>query len=290
MRKFDRLLVTSDGSTESEHAFAAMMPVVRSDDPEVTVLYVVEHPEDADQAPARIVKACDALCGNGVNARIKIRTGKPADEIVKLGNRTDLVVMATHGRGGLKRVLMGSVTEAVVRRLDVPILVTRPGTPIHRWNRLVVALDGSPRGEQILQDVVPLARRLRASVDLVQSVLPPIMMSGLGDTPGVQIAENPRPYLEGVKSRLSSEGVAAAVVVLEGRAGAELLRYLQEQGASLLCMTTHGRTGLARALLGSIADEVIRHAPCPVLLRRSIRSEPGSVVEPLPAKALPGFP
>jgi hypothetical protein len=55
-------------------------------------------------------------------------------------------------------------------------------------------------------------------------------------------------------------------------------------------MTTHGRTGLTRALLGSIADELIRHAPCPVLLRKSVRNEPGSEFEPLPVKVLPGLP
>ena len=290
MKKIERVLVTTDGSTESEHAFAAMMPVVRSDNPEVSVLFVTEHPEDSPQPPERVAKACDALRQSGVNVGLEIRAGKPAHEIVRLGNRMDLVVMATHGRGGLKRILMGSVTEDVIRRLEVPILVTRPGTPIRTWNRLVVALDGSPRSERILEDVVPLARRLNASVELVQSVLPPVTRGGLGEIPGVQIVENPRPYLEGVKARLSSEGVTVSAVVLEGRAGTELLRHVQAQGTSLLCMTTHGRSGLARALLGSITDEVIRHAPCPVLLRRSVPSGPGSAVEPIPVKAIPGLP
>ena len=290
MKKFERILVTTDGSTESEHAFAAMMPVVRSDEPEVTVLYVRERSETSAAPPDRVAKACGALRENGINARLEIREGKSADEIVRLGNRMDLVVMATHGRGGLKRILMGSVTEAVVSRLDVPILVTRPGTAVRTWSRLVVALDGSSRSEAILEDVVPLARKLKASVNLIRSVLPPITMTALGEIPGVQIAENPMPYLEGVKTRLSSEGVEASVVVLKGRAGAEILRYLREQGASLLCMTTHGRSGLARALLGSIADEVMRQAPCPVLLRRNVRAEPGSVVDPQPVKAFPGFP
>jgi nucleotide-binding universal stress UspA family protein len=161
---------------------------------------------------------------------------------------------------------------------------------VRSWSRLVVALDGSPRSEAILEDVVPLARRLKASVNLIRSVLPPITMTGLGEIPGVQIAENPMPYLEGVKTRLSSEGVEASVAGLQGRAGAEILRYLREQGASLLCMTTHGRSGLARALLGSIAAEVMRQAPCPVLLRRTVQAGPGSVVDPLPVKALPGLP
>jgi nucleotide-binding universal stress UspA family protein len=290
MKKIERVLVTTDGSTESEHAFAAMMPVVRSDNPEVSVLFVTEHPEDSAQPPERVVKACGALRQSGVNVGLEIRAGKPADEIVRLGNRMDLVVMATHGRGGLKRLLVGSVTEDVIRRLEVPILVTRPGTTIRTWNRLVVALDGSPRSEQILEDVVPLARRLKASVELVQAVLPPITMSGLGEIPGVQIVENPRPYLEGIQARLSSEGVAVSAAVLEGRAGPELLRHVRVHGTSLLCMTTHGRSGLARALLGSITDEVIRHAPCPVLLRRSVSSGPGSTAEPIPVKAIPGLP
>ncbi len=288
MKKIDRILVTTDGSTESEHAFAAMMPVVRSDAPEVTVLYVVEHAERSTED--RVAKACETLRETGVHAHLVVRHGQPADQIVRAGNEMDLVVMATHGRGGLQRILMGSVTEAVIRRLEVPILVTRPGTPVRTWDRLVVALDGSVRSEQILPDVVPLARRLKASVELVQSVLPPITMTGLGEIPGAQIADNPMPYLESVKARLSSEGVSASAVVLQGRAASELLRHVREQGASLLCMTTHGRTGLARALLGSITDEVIRRAPCPVLLRRSIPSGPGSVLQPLPAKALPGLP
>jgi nucleotide-binding universal stress UspA family protein len=288
--RIERILVTTDGSTESEHAFAAMMPVVRSYEPEVAVLYVLDHPEASFQPPARVAKACSALRASGVNAHLEIREGKPADEIVRLGNRMDLIVMATHGRGGFKRLLMGSVTESVIRRSEIPVLVTRPGTPVRSWNRLVVALDGSPRSEQILEDVVPLARRLKASVDVVQSAMLPITMSGIGDIPGVQIHEDPTPYLERVKSRLATEAVEAKVAALEGRAGAEILRYVEERGASLLCMTTHGRTGLSRALMGSIADELIRHAPCPVLLRRNVRSEPGSEFDPLPVKVVPGLP
>jgi nucleotide-binding universal stress UspA family protein len=286
----ERILVTTDGSTESEHAFAAMMPVVRSDDPDVAVLHVVEQREDSFRPPERVVKACRALRENGVNARLEIRDGRPAEEIARLGNRMDLVVMATHGRSGFRRILVGSVTEAVLRRLEVPILVTRPGTAVRTWSPMAVALDGSPRSEQILEDVVPLARRLKASVELIQAVLPPITMSGLGDVGGVQIHEDPLPYLERVKTRLSSEGIDARVKALEGRAGSEILRYARDRGISLLCMTTHGRTGLLRALMGSITDEVIRHAPCPVLLRRSVPAESGSEFEPLPVKALPGLP
>ena len=270
--KIERILVTSDGSAEAEEAFAAMMPIIRLDHPEVAVLTVCEGPEASFEPPARVAKACRALRANGVDAYLEVREGKPAEEIVRLANEVDLLVMSTHGRGGFKRIVLGSVTESVIRHADVPMLVTRPGISVPAWNRMVVALDGSPRGEQILEDVIPLAIRLGASVELIQAVMPPIVGTGLGDVPGVQVIENPRPYLEGVRALLATRGIAASATVLEGRAGSEILRHAGQNSTSLLCMTTHGRTGLARALMGSIADEVVRHAPCPVLLRRSLRS------------------
>jgi nucleotide-binding universal stress UspA family protein len=271
--KIEQILVTTDGSPESEHAFAAMMPLVRLDHPEVTVLHVVEDPEASFNPPARVAKACSALRASGVNAHLELREGKPSEEIASRAKDSDLLVMSTHGRGGFKHLLLGSVTEEVLRRVETPILVTRPDVRADSWTRMVVALDGSTRSERILEDVIPLARRMHAAVELVQSAMPPITGSGIGDIPGVQIIENPLPYLEGVKSWLATQGIDASVKALEGRAGAQVLRHAQESASSLLCMTTHGRTGLSRALMGSIADEVIRHAPCPVLLRRSVPFE-----------------
>lgn len=268
--KIERILVTTDGSAESEHAFAAMMPLVRLDHPEVAVLYVLEDPDASFDPPAKVAKACRALRSGGVNAHLEIREGKASEEIARLAKTADLLVMSTHGRGGFKHLLLGSVTEDVIRRTDAPMLITRPSARTGEWDRMLVALDGSPRGERILEDVIPLARRLHSSVELAQSVMPPITPTGLGEIPGVRVVENPLPYLEGVKSWLATQGVDASVKALEGRAGSQILRHAEESGVSLLCMTTHGRTGLSKVVLGSIADEVIRHAPCPVLLRRSV--------------------
>jgi nucleotide-binding universal stress UspA family protein len=272
--KFERILVTTDGSAESEEAFATMMPMVKADAPEIAVLYVMEGPEASFDPPARVAKACKALRRSGVNAHLEIREGKPAEEIVRLGNKADLIVMSTHGRGGFKHLMLGSVTEEVIRHADTPILVTRAGVRAEPWSRMVLPLDGSARGERILEDVIPLARRLHAEVELVQAAMPPITGMGLGDVPGVRIVEDPLPYLEGVKAWLGTQGVDASVQALEGRAGAQILRHAGEVRASLLCLTTHGRTGLSRALMGSVADEVVRHAPCPVLLRRSVPRVP----------------
>lgn len=270
IEKVERILVTTDGSAEAEHAFAAMMPIVNVDHPSVTVLHVLEGATASFTPPARVAKACAALRANGVNAHLRLVEGNPAEEIVRQSAESDLVVMSTHGRGGFKHLLLGSVTEQVIRNAEVPILVTRPDAVVQAWTRMVVALDGSARGEQILEDVVPLARRLHSSVELIRAAMPPITTNGLGDMPGVEFIDDPQPYLESVQAWLGTQGIDASAKALEGRAGAEILRHAGESGASLLCMTTHGRTGLSRVLLGSIADEVIRHASCPVLLKKSV--------------------
>ena len=80
---------------------------------------------------------------------------------------------------------------------------------------------------------------------------------------------DPEPYVKEVARRLSADGLSAKAVALSGRAASALLAYAAESGAGFLALTTHGRTGLRRALLGSIAEEILRNAPCPVLVRRN---------------------
>ncbi len=277
----DRILVPCDGSPESEAVFPAIMPIVRAYAPEVLVLHVAEDPEAAFVPPDSIKSATSALRAAGVNACLELRGGEPAEEILGAAKskKVDLVALATHARGGLARVLMGSVTEEVLRHSTVPILVTRPGTVVHEWKTMVVALDGSARSELILDDALRLARKLGAKVDVLGVVLP-VMTIGLEASPVVMAPEDPLPYLRTVAKRFENHGIEARAVSLEGPAHDAILRHVTNTQASLLCMTTHGRTGIGRLLLGSVAEGVLRKAPCPVLLRRSVEA---SGAAPTPA-------
>jgi len=276
----DRILVTSDGSPESEAVFPAIMPLVRAYGSEVVLLHVFQNPEAPWSPPDRVISACAALRGAGVNATLEFREGEPAEEILRTATmkRANLIALATHGRGGLPRVLVGSLAEEVLRGSTGPVLITRPGTVVHDFKKIVVALDGSIRSERVLVDVERLARKLEASVDLLAVVMP-VMTLGVEVSPVVIPAEDPMPYLQGVAARLASHGVNAHPVTAQGAAHDAILRHVVESKASLLCMTTHGRTGLARLLLGSVAEGVLRKAPCPVLLRRSVEAE-GAVPAP----------
>jgi len=270
-----KILVSLDGSPASESVFPAIMPFVRAYAPEVAVLYVFEDPEASYMPPARIAKACSALRRTNVNAYLELRDGVPAEEIVRAARekKADLIALSTHGRSGAFRLVAGSVAEEVLRRADVPVLVTRPSTVIQESRRIVVALDGSDRSEAILPDVERLARKLDAEVHVIR-VVQLVIAAGMGEVPVALPPEDPMPYLKGVVRRLEAAGLRATAVALEGGAADAILRYVEEASASLLCMATHGRSGLTRLMLGSVAEEVLRKAPCPVLLRRSVAAAP----------------
>jgi nucleotide-binding universal stress UspA family protein len=270
-----KILVPTDGSKGSESVFPAIMPLVRAFDPEVALLYVFEHPESVFVPPEEVSSACRALRTAHVNASLELRDGKPAEEILRLARarNVDLIAMSTQGRGGLVRFIAGSVAEEVLRHTDIPMLLTRPDVPVKPWKHIAVALDGSDRAEEILPDVVRLARTLRATVEVIEVEFPSI--AGVAGEVAIPLPTvDPMPYLNGVVARLQSQGVEASAVALEGSASGELLKQVRSSGAALLCMTTHGRSGLSRLLLGSVAEEIVRKAPCPVLLRRTVESLP----------------
>ncbi|HVR83667.1 MAG TPA: universal stress protein, partial [Planctomycetota bacterium] len=261
-----RILVPTDGSIGSEAVFPAIMPLVRAFAPEVEILYVFEDPESSFMPPEWIGTTCAALRTAGVNAHLKLREGVPAEEILRVARdqKVDLIALSTQGRTGVVRLIAGSVAEAVLRKSEVPLLVTRPPVVVREWKKIALALDGSLRAEEVLPDAARLARVMGATLDVIQAA-EPVISGGIVEAPMVLPPEDPSPYLRGVITRLQALGVTASATALEGRASREILRHLEVTGASLLCMTTHGRSGLSRLLLGSVAEEILRKSPCPVL-------------------------
>lgn len=265
-----RLLIPLDGSEEGMAALEAVSPLARRPGARVTLLHVAEDSGDSERARRVLAEAGEKLRAEGVPVSLSVRGGRAADGILAAVEEegADLIAMTTHGRTGLRRLVLGSVTEEVLRRSSVPVLTCRPGAPGGAWKTIVVALDGTAPAEEVLPDAAALAEGLGAELHLVRVALPILIASGAELVPGVLLEEDPKPYLQSVSGRLAALGVAARPVPLEGRAAGEIARYAREAGAGLVCLTTRGRRGAGRVLLGSIAEEVVRHAPCPVLVRR----------------------
>jgi nucleotide-binding universal stress UspA family protein len=196
----------------------------------------------------------------------------------------DLVVMTTHGRGGIVRFWLGSVADELVRRLPMPVLLLRPdqGTqaqPVEPVLRnILVPLDGSANAEAILKDVLVLGKAMQSDLTLLRVVEPLMVARHLPTAPAVrelddalidQLRTDAQAYLEQVAERLAGQSLKAHVrVVVAPQAAVAILEEACHEQADLIAMATHGRHGLARLLVGSVADKVLRGATTPVLVYR----------------------
>ncbi len=190
----------------------------------------------------------------------------------------DLVVMTTHGRGGLERAWLGSVADRLIRTLEIPILLIRAtagqGAPPSA-QRLLVPLDGSRRAEAILPAAMALAAVTDAEITLLQ-VVPPV--PAMGDLPttypmGIdeeltQLERNQaQDYMSSLAEQLTAGGFrASGVAVLGASAFGTIQDAARERGTGLIALATHGRGGVRRMILGSNADKLIRAGDLPVLV------------------------
>jgi nucleotide-binding universal stress UspA family protein len=222
--------------------------------------------------------------GGGVAVEVRESDGRAGPEICEEATRigADLVVMATHGRGGFRRLWLGSVADYVVRHMSVPVLLVHPdrkgvlGAP-PQLRRILVALDLSKDGEAILKPAIALARVTGAALTLVhvtelvfETAIPAMPSPVLPDQALLEASQTAaRERLDRIATRLRALGLKADVRVTLGIGAASgLVDLLEEDEFDLIAMTTHGRGGMSRVLLGSVADKVIRSAAKPVLVLR----------------------
>jgi nucleotide-binding universal stress UspA family protein len=210
----------------------------------------------------------------------------------------NMVVMATHDRIGPDRWVHGSVAEVVVGRASVPVLLVGPTHGAQLTERLtserpvlVVPLDGSELAEAAL----PLAREFAATFGgqlvLVGVVPGPgdlvaaqggVMTYAGDDYEGLQ-AEAQK-YLNEIASQPTADGLSVAVSVRCGIPAQQIAATASERGAAAVVMASHGRTGIVRSILGSVAGQTLHHSPCPVLLMRPAKLQPRE--EPVPSHAV----
>ncbi|HWO22741.1 MAG TPA: universal stress protein [Kofleriaceae bacterium] len=206
--------------------------------------------------------------------------GMPRHEIIKLLEHDpafDLVVMGTHGRTGLGRILLGSIAESIVRHAPCSVLAVRPDAELKPFARVLCPVDLAESSEHAVELAAALVQPGSEGITLLHVIEPP---------PVYGHAKQTLDFIRDL-DRYSTEHLATWAARLEGKApapvakrsrvghpGAEILRVLDEGPAfDLVVMGSHSRTGIERMLLGSVAEKVVRHARCPVLIARR-RTEP----------------
>jgi nucleotide-binding universal stress UspA family protein len=198
----------------------------------------------------------------------------------------DLVVMSTHGRGGLGRAVFGSVTDTLMRRAEIPVLLIPPHSEVswqaQRPAQILVPLDGSRLSEEALAHAANLAGLLDAEILLVRALSPVLHPRLRNESVVLSCAdfievEDAWRYLAKRADCLRLNGRRVSIRVLVGSPAAAIADAAQAEGIDLIVMTTHGRGGLGRFLLGSVADGVLQRTGVPVVLIRSgLRASPTS--------------
>jgi nucleotide-binding universal stress UspA family protein len=285
------MLVPLDGSREAEHAIPAALEVVRRTGARLELLRVrppreireeIEGRPFTDPGPPslerRYLDEIAARLSDADQLTVKVIRGEPAESIV---NRAavagaNLIVMCTHARGGAGRLLLGSVADVVVRSSAVPVMLLKPPPTkvtlpsLRTFPRVLVPVDGSPESEQIVPLLMQTIGTNGTEFSLLRVVHPEAALVASHTMAGsAGRDQNPARELEALASSIRSrDGHAAARLVAERNPANVILEEADRTGARLIAMTTRARRGASRLVIGSVADEVLRGAGCPVILFR----------------------
>lgn len=229
-------------------------------------------------------KRCGALLGGRLDARIV--AGLAFEEIPREARAfaADLVVMGTHGRRGLSHLLLGSVAERVIRNATCPVLVVRangaePASTL-AFDRVLVPIDFGPDAMAAARLGIAMSARGAKGVTLLHVVPTPAYAGEVlvpragGIKLGQYLHDEAQVRLEGFAAEVApSADDRPKVLVLQGSAAEQTIHVCVEDDVHLVVMGTKGRHGLAHFFVGSVAERVLRHAPCPVLITRSAFGE-----------------
>lgn len=316
---YHRMLVPLDGSELSEVVFPYAKELAGRLGLDVILLHVhspeedgtvplhrayIEHKAELIKQKSQEVqeKVGGGSAGRAVKVWGELAVGHPAEEILRFAGEKDidLILMATHGRSGIKRWVMGSVADKVLRAAEVPVWLVRAGIPegivYDKWPQrtILVPLDGSELAEAVLPHVEALAKQRGA--ELVEVVLLSVCEPGGAsgyyppsarfETPTGAVHVMPRDfaraqaakqkmlakqYLTGVQKRLKDAGLRVRSEVRTGDSANEIIDYASNSPFNLIVMATHARSGFSRWAYGSVTTKVLQGVSSPMFLVRTGR-------------------
>ena len=297
---FKKMLIPLDGSKTAEAVLPYARTLARKLNLPVELLAVVDIAALATQVSRGNARYFDTLIAENAsssesylkrvaasfpesNVKCSTEKGRPEEVILhKAADNMTLIAMATHGRSGINRFLLGSIAEKILRAATSPLLLIRATEGVNgdgeaTLNSVVVPLDGSELAETVLVNVRALVRELGLEVILLRAYkVPANIYAAPEDYYPVQYDEIRREmrdevldYLEKKTEELKRFGIPkVSSVVAEGLAADEIMALGRKLPDNLIAMCTHGRTGIGRWVLGSVTEAVVRHSGDPVLVVR----------------------
>jgi nucleotide-binding universal stress UspA family protein len=301
---YKRMLVPLDGSELAEIVLPYAKELAGRLDLELVLLHVceqhgaesqfmcqsyVDHTAETVKAQSREVqiKTGAPQGGETVEVTPATVTGHPAEEIINYANSNniDIILLASHGRSGVSRWVLGSVADKVLRASRVPIWLVRAAIPekivYDEWPKksYLVLLDGSKTAETVLPHVEALAKQRSAglmNIVLLRVVEEPFITADYPEANWKEHVKNIKEhfkneaesYLAGVRQRLAAVGLKVTMKVLMGKPADEIIDYAYKNHPNLIIMATHGNSLASRWEYGNVADKVLYGVSSPVFVVR----------------------
>lgn len=300
---FERILIPLDGSPRAELVLSQVARILQREDAEILLLGVVNVPISigrADLEPVRKLSLeafqaylhgiAERFRESGAKTHARVAEGLPADVILDVAREegATLIAMTTHGRAGLARWALGSVAEKVARGAEVPVLLARafrrvpsgdlePAAPQELpFKRILVPVDGGPTSAAVVTPAEKLAQLYGSEILVLHArplYAPAAILPGMEAALPLMTPPPPRAEedeaTEKAAERFRHAGLRVRRLSVEGDAASMILDVAKSEGVDLIAMGTHGRSGLSRWAMGSVAERVLRHAEVPVLLSRA---------------------
>ena len=241
---------------------------------------VMPHEQDAEKNAAKDLHVLARECEVPLATCHALSGGPAFDEICRVAQNipADLIVMPTHGRTGLKHVFLGSTAERIVQHSPCPVFVVREkkrrskAGPLHSINTILVPVDFSDCSREGLQYAIRFANEFGASIILLHATYLGYIYSSEGtaiyDIPALQKAarKNAQRQMRQLVRAVNFEGVKFETAFTDGSPVSDICSFAKEHDVDLLITSTHGLTGLKHALIGSVAEQVVRRGSCSVLV------------------------
>jgi nucleotide-binding universal stress UspA family protein len=279
-----RILLATDASEFSSGAEREAVKLAKTNGGKLSCMMVLEFkPEFLALAPQLLEESeKDALKHlenlkriakkDDINCEIILREGaEPYKVIIEEAEKkdADLIVMGRHGRTGIMRLLMGSVTAKVIGHFKGKVLVTPRGSDI-QWKNILVATDGSEYGNAAVNEGLIYAKKFGGALKIVQviNVMANLQEESLVLIPQLieDITRRVKSDLAALKLRAEKEGVRAETFIKEDEPYRAIVNLADEIKSDVIIVGCHGRTGMRRLLMGSVTERVIGHANCAVLV------------------------
>lgn len=284
---FEKMVLLLDTSEPSEAVIPYAIHLASKMGSELDVVNVIEAEGYAERlAKAYLDKIVEEIKDPGIKKkRSVILRGKAADQILDYveRNKIDIIAAASHGHSGIRRWVIGSTIDKIIRGTKAPVLLVHSkekgsiSRQVAAFTHVLLPLDGSKAAEAALPITEFIANKTNVRVSLLR-VVSPLVDQYAGPPEGYVVdytgkvmqalEEEAVDYLKQTAKLFEEKGILVSTTMIVGTPASETLKYIEKQKVDLVVMSTHGRTGFGRWILGSVADKVLHSVEIPLLLIR----------------------